>query len=142
MILKRLCFVLLAAASCIGCKESVIDRQNISSFEKGVPVWAEGRETEVNLTLAFRTVIDYHRDAEQTGAEPRLYIPTRKTLRDTAVRFFRYGRPSASFPQAAVRRGSVRFRSGIFLRDENMPFFLPGSEKKLDIPMIGVIFSF
>ncbi|MBQ7253494.1 MAG: hypothetical protein IJS30_02320 [Bacteroidales bacterium] len=73
MIFKRLCFILLAAACCIGCKEGVIDRQNIDSFKKAVPVWAEGRETEVNLTLAFRTVIDYHRDADIRIAASTIY---------------------------------------------------------------------
>ena len=28
-----------------------------TSFEKAVPVWSEGRETEKNLTLSFREVI-------------------------------------------------------------------------------------
>ncbi len=73
MIFKRLCFILLAAACCIGCKEGVIDRQNIDSFKKAVPVWAEGRETEVNLTLAFRTVVDYHRDADIRIAASTIY---------------------------------------------------------------------
>ena len=45
------------------CKQT-IDRQNIDSFKKAVPVWAEGRELEKNLTLAFREVIDCQKEAD------------------------------------------------------------------------------
>ena len=50
---------LLALLSC-----TTVDRQNIDSFKKAVPVWAQGRETETNLTLGFRTVIGYTKDAD------------------------------------------------------------------------------
>ena len=52
------------AVCCIGCTGKQTDRQNIDSFEKAAPVWAEGRELETNLTLAFRTVIDKLKDAD------------------------------------------------------------------------------
>ena len=58
----------VAAGSCTG-----IDRQNIDSFKKAVPVWAEGRELAVNLTLAFREVIDYHKDADIRIAASTIY---------------------------------------------------------------------
>ena len=64
--------IILVAAALSGCSTPV-DRQNIDSFKKAVPVWAEGRETEVNLTLAFRTVIDYHRDADIRIAASTIY---------------------------------------------------------------------
>ena len=50
-----------------------VDRQNIDSFKKAVPVWAEGRETEVNLTLAFRTVIDFRKSADIRIAASTIY---------------------------------------------------------------------
>ena len=40
------------------------DRQNITSFIEAIPVWAEGRETEKNLTLAFRQVIEGDKAAD------------------------------------------------------------------------------
>ena len=60
--------VAFAAVSCTG-----VDRQNIDSFKKAIPVWAEGRENEVNLTLAFRTVIDYRKDADIRIAASTIY---------------------------------------------------------------------
>ena len=64
--------IILVAAALSGCSTPV-DRQNIDSFKKAVPVWAEGRETEVNLTLAFRTVIDYNRNADIRIAASTIY---------------------------------------------------------------------
>ena len=55
---KLLTLALIAAGMLAGCKSSEIDRQNVTSFLEAVPQWAEGRETEKNLTLAFRTVIE------------------------------------------------------------------------------------
>ncbi|MBR5034655.1 MAG: hypothetical protein IKX71_05050 [Bacteroidales bacterium] len=54
-----------------GCAK--VDRQNIDSFKKAVPVWAEGRENETNLTLAFRTVIDYRKSADIRIAASTIY---------------------------------------------------------------------
>lgn len=63
---------LFVAAALAGCAAPV-DRQNIDSFKKAVPVWASGRELEVNLTLAFREVIDYHKDADIRIAASTIY---------------------------------------------------------------------
>ena len=60
--------VAFAAVSCTG-----VDRQNIDSFKKAIPVWAEGRENEVNLTLAFRTVMDYRKNADIRIAASTIY---------------------------------------------------------------------
>ncbi len=64
--------LLAAAALMCGCTPKV-DRQDIDSFKKAVPVWAEGREHEVNLTLAFRAVIDYRKDADIRIAASTIY---------------------------------------------------------------------
>ena len=64
--------MLAAAALMCGCTNK-IDRQNIDSFKKAVPVWAEGRETETNLTLAFRTVIKYRKKADIRIAASTIY---------------------------------------------------------------------
>lgn len=64
MKIRQFFVTLMAAACCICCGPKEIDRANIDSFIKAVPVWAQGRETEVNLTLAFRTVIGFHSDAD------------------------------------------------------------------------------
>ena len=64
--------IILVAAALSGCSTPV-NRQNIDSFKKAVPVWAEGRETEVNLTLVFRTVIDYNRNADIRIAASTIY---------------------------------------------------------------------
>ena len=60
--------VAFAAVSCTG-----VDRQNIDSFKKAIPVWAEGRENEVNRTLAFRTVMDYRKNADIRIAASTIY---------------------------------------------------------------------
>ena len=64
--------ILAAAALMCGCTNK-IDRQNIDSFKKAVPVWAEGRETETNLTLAFRTVVKYRKQADIRIAASTIY---------------------------------------------------------------------
>lgn len=72
--MKNLCYLIatLVMAALTSCSTPV-DRQNIDSFKKAVPVWAEGRETEVNLTLAFRTVVDFQRDADIRIAASTIY---------------------------------------------------------------------
>lgn len=50
-------FVLMMLA---GCSEPATDLTQFDSFTKAKPVWAEGRETERNLTLSFREVIKTH----------------------------------------------------------------------------------
>ena len=72
--MKNLCYLIatLVMAALTSCSTPV-DRQNIDSFKKAVPVWAEGRESEVNLTLAFRTVVDFQRDADIRIAASTIY---------------------------------------------------------------------
>lgn len=49
----------------MGCSEApTIDLKECDSFVAAKPVWAEGRETERNLTLAFREVIEAGRVGE------------------------------------------------------------------------------
>ena len=62
---------IVLALTC-SCKQT-IDRQNIDSFKKAVPVWAEGRELEKNLTLAFREVIDFQKEADIRIAASTIY---------------------------------------------------------------------
>ena len=50
-------FVLMMLA---GCSKPTTDLTQFDSFTKAKPVWAEGRETERNLTLSFREVIKTH----------------------------------------------------------------------------------
>ena len=44
----------------IGCSNIDIDTTQVDNFIKAKPVWAEGRETERNLTLSFRETIKSH----------------------------------------------------------------------------------
>lgn len=53
---------ILMLASCSPGKE--VSLSEVDSFEKAVPVWAEGRELEKNLTLSFREVIKGKRKAD------------------------------------------------------------------------------
>ncbi len=68
----RLLATLFVAAALAGCATPAA-RQNIDSFISAVPVWAENRENEVNLTLAFREVIDYRKDADIRIAASTIY---------------------------------------------------------------------
>ena len=47
----------IAAALFVSCNNSTINLAEVDSFIEAKPVWAEGRETEKNLTLAFRTEV-------------------------------------------------------------------------------------
>ena len=51
------CLVALASALLVSCGNKSIDFTQIDSFVEARPVWAEGRETEKNLTLSFRDVV-------------------------------------------------------------------------------------
>lgn len=56
---RSLLLAALLALASFGCRRTdAPDLAACDSFESAVPVWAEGRETEKNLTLAFREVID------------------------------------------------------------------------------------
>ncbi len=56
--------ILTTALACllinIGCSNIDIDTTQVDNFIKAKPVWAEGRETERNLTLSFRESIKSH----------------------------------------------------------------------------------
>lgn len=73
MKIRLLIAALTVAALFTACGCAKVDRQNIDSFKKAVPVWAEGRGSEVNLTLAFRTVIDYRKSADIRIAASTIY---------------------------------------------------------------------
>ena len=68
MTMKRFTFCGLLAvvvSMMMGCSEApTIDLKECDSFVAAKPVWAEGRETERNLTLAFREVIEAGRVGE------------------------------------------------------------------------------
>ena len=68
MTMKRFTFCGLLAvvvSMMMGCSEApTIDLKECDSFVAAKPVWAEGRETERNLTLAFREVIEAGRIGE------------------------------------------------------------------------------
>lgn len=72
MRIKFLWAMAVVLALTCSCKQT-IDRQNIDSFKKAVPVWAEGRELEKNLTLAFREVIDCQKEADIRIAASTVY---------------------------------------------------------------------
>ncbi|MBR5876935.1 MAG: hypothetical protein IKZ11_00035, partial [Alistipes sp.] len=59
---RYLLYSLLCVATLIlvGCSlgNSKVDLCHVDSFSKAKPVWAEGRQTEKNLTLSFREVVD------------------------------------------------------------------------------------
>ena len=56
---RYLLLAAFAAAVSFGCvREAAPDLAACDSFARALPVWAEGRETEKNLTLSFREVID------------------------------------------------------------------------------------
>lgn len=56
---RYLLIAAFAAAVSFGCvREAAPDLAACDSFARALPVWAEGRETEKNLTLSFREVID------------------------------------------------------------------------------------
>ena len=46
--------VFCLALAAVGCSQPIADLREVDSFVKAKPVWAEGRETEKNLTLSFR----------------------------------------------------------------------------------------
>ena len=68
MTMKRFTFCGLLAvvvSMMMGCSEApTIDLKECDAFVAAKPVWAEGRETERNLTLAFREVIEAGRVGE------------------------------------------------------------------------------
>ena len=68
MTMKRFTFCGLLAvvvSMMMGCSEApTIDLKECDAFVAAKPVWAEGRETERNLTLAFREVIEAGRIGE------------------------------------------------------------------------------
>ncbi len=68
MTMKRFTFCGLLAvvvSVMMGCSEApTIDLKECDTFVAAKPVWAEGRETERNLTLAFREVIEAGRVSE------------------------------------------------------------------------------
>ncbi|MBR4756763.1 MAG: hypothetical protein IK076_07465, partial [Bacteroidales bacterium] len=51
-------FLLIALTAVVSSSRTAEDPRQIDSFTNAVPVWAEGRQTEKNLTLAFREVIN------------------------------------------------------------------------------------
>ena len=53
----NLIFLLLALAAVVPACRKAEDPRQTDSFSNAVPVWAEGRETEKNLTLSFREVV-------------------------------------------------------------------------------------
>lgn len=64
---RLLTIVALLAAFClslISCSHETEDLAQCNSFHEAVPVWAEGRETEKNLTLSFREVVSVRKDRE------------------------------------------------------------------------------
>ena len=61
-----ICGLLAVVVSILaGCTQApTIDLKECDAFVAAKPVWAEGRETERNLTLAFREVINTGRIGE------------------------------------------------------------------------------
>ncbi|MBQ2012183.1 MAG: hypothetical protein II206_05285, partial [Bacteroidaceae bacterium] len=53
--LKKKCMAALVMALAVsGCTQPIADLREVDTFAQAKPVWAEGRETEKNLTLHFR----------------------------------------------------------------------------------------
>ena len=49
------CFAaLIFTLALVGCSQPIADLREVATFTQAKPVWAEGRETEKNLTLYFR----------------------------------------------------------------------------------------
>ena len=49
------CFAALVfTLAVMGCSQPITDLREVDTFAQAKPVWAEGRETEKNLTLYFR----------------------------------------------------------------------------------------
>ena len=49
------CFAaLIFTLAVMGCSRPITDLREVDTFAQAKPVWAEGRETEKNLTLYFR----------------------------------------------------------------------------------------
>ena len=59
---KRLFNFLVAALAILmggySCSNGEVDLCHVEQFTKAKPVWAEGRESEKNLTLSFREIVD------------------------------------------------------------------------------------
>lgn len=60
-----LCFLILTMSIIAGCSQNPrVDLKECDTFATAKPVWAERRETERNLTLSFREVIETGRVSE------------------------------------------------------------------------------
>lgn len=58
-----ICIVLLFSGL-FSCTNSNSSKTEKSKFEKALPIWAEGRETEMNLNLGFRAVFQAEKNQE------------------------------------------------------------------------------
>ena len=72
---RRLFLSLILLVSLCSCREA--DLREITSFEKARPVWAQGRETEKNLYLGFRYVLDTEAGASGKSARPQRRVEVR-----------------------------------------------------------------
>ena len=66
-------FWLIALAAVVSSCRPAEDPRQIDSFSDAVPVWAEGRQTEKNLTLSFREVVKV---GHKTRSEIRIAAST------------------------------------------------------------------